>query len=157
MTRRDGWALWCVLLCGPGCGPRADPGQPGREVIEEPGPPPHAEAPARPAGARRSGQVSRADLNQVLDAGPGAFLARAEVKARLVKGQFHGWEVIRTPYPDIDLVAGDVLLAVNGRVLEHPVDLEQLWNDLRAAKAIDVDVERGGSRFALRFTVVPAP
>jgi hypothetical protein len=35
------------------------------------------------------------------------------------------------------------------------VDLERLWRDLRAANAIDVDVDRGGRKFALRFSVVP--
>lgn len=138
-----------------GCGPRVQPAQPGEE-IEDPGAPRAEPDPAAPTAARRTGEVARADLNHVLDAGPGAFLGRAEVKARLVKGQFHGWEVVRSPYPDIDLVVGDVVLSVNGRVLEHPVDLERLWNDLRAANAIDVDVERGGRRFALHFAVVPA-
>jgi hypothetical protein len=103
----------------------------------------------------RDGQVARADLNRLLDAGPGAFLARAEVKARVVKGQFHGWEVVRTPYPELDLRPGDVILSVNGSILEHPVDLERLWTDLRAANAIAVDVERGEKRFALRFSIVP--
>jgi hypothetical protein len=155
-----------LLAIAPGaCGPRAgqpDPGpgpgreEPGREEIEE-------RAAAHAAGdtvsgaarPRRSGEIARADLNRVLDAGPGAFLGRAEVKVRLARGAFRGWEVVRPPYPEIDLVAGDVVLSVNGRILEHPVDLERLWSDLRAASAIDVDVERAGGRFALRFAVVP--
>jgi S1-C subfamily serine protease len=147
----------CALAIGvalAGCGPRVQPVRPGEE-IEDPSAP-RAQPDPAPTGARRSGEVARTDLNHVLDAGPGAFLGRGEVKARLVKGQFHGWEVVRSPYTDIDLVAGDVVLSVNGRVLEHPVDLERLWNDLRAANAIDVDVERGGRRFALHFAVVPA-
>jgi S1-C subfamily serine protease len=144
------------------CGSRTpESGQPG-EVIEEPAAPAELAEETAPAaggatqkGPRRNGEVARADLNRVLDAGPGAFLGRAEVKARLVKGQFRGWQVVRAPYTEIDLVPGDVVLAVNGRALEHPVDLERLWSDLRAANAIDVDVERSGQRFAIRFAVVP--
>lgn len=152
------WALALAALAAvAACGGRSPPPESADEV-EDPAEArdlgePSGGAPA--SGPRRGGEVARADLNHVLDAGPGAFLARTEVKVRLVKGQFGGWRVVRSPYPDIDLVAGDVVLAVNGRSLEHPVDLERLWRDLRAANSIDVDVERRGQKFALRFAVVP--
>lgn len=147
---------------------RAPPASPASEEVEDPNAAraAAAESAAEDTGAtaaegaavdpsKHGGQIARFDLNRVLDAGPGAFLARAEVKARLVKGQFRGWQVVRSPYTQIDLVAGDVVVSVNGRTLEHPVDLEKLWRDLRAANRIDVDVDRGGRRFALRFAVVP--
>jgi S1-C subfamily serine protease len=144
-----------VVLCA--CGPRGQ--KPAVEQVEEPD---AARDPSVERGegsttspSRRAGEIARTDLNRVLDAGPGAFLARTEVKARLVKGQFRGWRVVRSPYSEIDLVPGDVVMSVNGRTLEHPVDLERLWRDLRAANAIKVDVDRGGQRFALSFAVVP--
>ncbi len=151
-------ALAVLAAVAAACGGRSPPPETAEDV-EDPAEAravgePEAGAPAS-GSPRRGGEVARVELNQVLDAGPGAFLARGEVKVRLVKGQFGGWRVVRTPFPDIDLVAGDVLLSVNGRRLEHPVDLERLWSDLRAANTIDVDVERRGQRFALRFAVVP--
>jgi hypothetical protein len=141
------------------CGAHAPPADPVTEEVEDP----NAARTAATETARNAkstptphgGQIARVDLNRVLDAGPGAFLARTEVKARVVKGQWTGWQVVRSPYAQIDLVPGDVVLAVNGRTLEHPVDLERLWRDLRAANTIAVDVDRGGRRFALRFAVVP--
>ncbi len=146
-----------LAACG---GARSRPPDQPPEEVEEPA---AAQAAVRGEEAshesapspRRKGQVERADLNRVLDAGPGAFLARSEVKARVVKGQFHGWEIVRSPYPELDLKPGDVILSVNGTILEHPVDLERLWTDLRAANAIAVDVERGDKRFALRFAIDP--
>jgi len=150
-------AVCAVALAA--CGSRAPPDKPGVEQIEDPAAARTAVAESAPgadaATSPRDGQIARADLNRVLDAGPGAFLARAEVKARLQKGQFRGWQVVRSPYTKIDIVPGDVLLSINGRTLEHPVDLERLWRDLRAANKIDVDVDRGGRKFALRFSVVP--
>ena len=151
--------LTLALVVPAACGSRAPPANPGVEQIEDPEAARTAAAESGPESktepSRQGGEIARADLNRVLDAGPGAFLARTEVKARLVKGQFRGWQVVRSPYTQIDLVPGDVVMSVNGRTLEHPVDLERLWRDLRAANAIEVDVDRGGRRFALRFAVVP--
>ncbi len=162
-TRRAALELFPVLaavgaVALAACG-SAPPASSGVEQVEQPEDARAAAAESAPgadsATSPRDGKIARADLHRVLDAGPGAFLARAEVKARLDKGQFRGWQVVRSPYSKIDIVPGDVLLSINGRTLEHPVDLERLWRDLRAANAIDVDVDRGGRKFALRFSVVP--
>jgi hypothetical protein len=114
---------------------------------------------AAPAGVsgprRRSGQLDRGALDRVLAAGPGRFLHRVEVKAHLVGGEFRGWQVVRTPFDDIDLVPGDIVLEVNGHTLEHPLELKVLWDELARADAIAVSVERDGDRFGLRFAVVP--
>lgn len=111
-------------------------------------------APAPPR--RRSGEIRRADLERVLEAGPGRLLARVEVKASVTAGRFTGWEVVRNPWADVDLVAGDVILSVNGRTLEHPLELKVLWDDLRTASSIAVEVKRKGTTFALDFAIVPA-
>jgi type II secretory pathway component PulC len=92
----------------------------------------------------------------VLEAGPGRLLARVDVKASVTGGRFIGWEVVRNPWDDVDLVAGDVILSVNGRTLEHPLELKVLWDDLRKANAIAVEVDRKGEKLRLDFTIVPA-
>ncbi len=123
----------------------------------EPASPPAAAkkaAPARPR--RRSGEIARAELERVLEAGPGRLLARVEVKASVTGGRFIGWEVVRNPWGDVDLVAGDVILSVNGRTLEHPLELKVLWDDLRKSNAIAVEVDRKGEKLRLEFTIVPA-
>ena len=111
-------------------------------------------APAVPR--RRTGEIQRAELERVLQAGPGRLLARVRVKANVTGKRFNGWEVVRIPWPSVDLVAGDVVLAVNGRTLEHPLELKVLWDDLRKANAIAVEVDRKGEKFALTFDIVPA-
>lgn len=150
-------AALALGACLGACAARSpDPAAPG-EAASDPAPA-RDPLPGGPAGRPvRQGTVSRGEVDRVLDAGPGAFLGRTEVKARLDRGVFRGWEVIRPPFPEVDLVAGDVVIAVNGRALERPGDLEQLWTDLRAADAIEVSVERDGKRFTLRFAVVPGP
>ena len=105
----------------------------------------------------RGGTITRARLDEVLAAGQGKFLSTVEVKARVVEEDFGGWEVVRTPWSDVDLRPGDVVLAVNGRSLEHPSDLNLLWDDLRTAEAITVEVDRTGERFSLEFVISSAP
>jgi S1-C subfamily serine protease len=105
----------------------------------------------------RGGTITRIELDEVLQAGQGKFLSTVEVKARVVEEDFAGWEVVRTPWNDVDLRPGDVVLAVNGRALEHPSDLNLLWADLRKASAITVEVDRGGERFSLEFVISSAP
>lgn len=105
---------------------------------------------------QRTGEIQRTELDRVLEAGPGRLLARVQVKANVTGKRFNGWEVVRVPWPGVDLVAGDVVLAVNGRTLEHPLELKVLWDDLRKANAIAVEVDRKGEKFALKFDIVPA-
>jgi S1-C subfamily serine protease len=116
------------------------------------GPPPDA-APIVP---RREGTVPRAALEAVLAAGPGRFLGTLEVRARLVGRRFTGWEVVRAPWPDVDLAPGDVVVAVNRRTLERPLELQSLWAELATAPEVVAEVERGEERFALRFALEPA-
>ncbi len=120
--------------------------------------PASAKPAARPAPAvprRRKGEIPRADLDRVLEAGPGRLLGRVKVKANVTRGRFNGWEVVRNPWADVDLVTGDVILTVNGRTLEHPLELKVLWDDLRKANAIAVEVLRKGEKFGLEFAIVP--
>ena len=152
---------------GAGCGrPGPDPTAPddGRLLdLEDPettgrAAPERADAAAPAVPRRREGTIARADLDRVLDAGPGRFLARVEVKARSSEGRFTGWEVVRSPWAHVDLQPGDVVVRVNGRSLEHPLELKLLWEDLRRAPVLEAQVERGEERFALRFTITsPAP
>lgn len=160
-------AVMLVLVSVLGCGARStgadepliDPEDPDVSgARREGGAQEGAPADVAPEGPRvRAGTIARKDLDGVLDAGQGRYLSTVEVKARVVDGAFGGWEVVRTPYADVDLRAGDVVLSVNGRSLEHPLDLDLLWKDLRKADAITVEVDRAGDRFSLEFVVSSAP
>ncbi len=107
-----------------------------------------------PAPPSESGIVRRADLNAVLDAGIGRFLARVEVEAMLVNDRFQGWRIVRFYAEGIDLLPGDVVVAVNGHRCERPDDLGDLWESLRFSKEIVVELLRGEARRELHFRVV---
>jgi S1-C subfamily serine protease len=110
------------------------------------------------AGLRRSGTLARGELDQFLDAAPGAFLQRVEPEPRFVQGRFAGWR-IKAFFPgdarfaSVDLQAGDVVTRVNGKLLERPEHLMDMWQALRSSRELVVDVERGGKAHTLRWTI----
>src|SRR5690606_24932453 len=115
-------------------------------------------APApEPARRLRELTIHRDQVDPVLAAGPGRFLATFEVRARVIAGRFTGWQIVRAPWPRIDLIAGDVVVRINRRTVERPLELEPLWTELKTADALDLEVERGGEAFALRVAIAAAP
>jgi S1-C subfamily serine protease len=132
-----------------------------------------APAPARPAAAPRSGPaaaapgkgvrtgtIARARLVAVLDAGPGTFLRQLEVAPRLAGNRFVGWQLVELldrsgPLHDVDVAPGDVLLAVNGKPVARPEQLQALWDSLRTANEVTAQLRRGDQPLELRFTVEP--
>src|SRR5690606_34765186 len=119
-----------ACACGPKVAPQmsafdeelpAEPAEPtATEVVDAPAEPPRPEAP--PGKGLRTGTIERAKLIAVLDGGPGALLRQLEVTARMDGKRFIGWQLVQLldrtgPLVDVDLVPGDVLLAVNGRPL----------------------------------------
>ena len=116
-----------------------------------------------PAGSgRRAGTIERAALVPVLDAGPAAFLSWFDVEADSRDGRFVGWRLVRVrpagrALAELDLVPGDVLVAVNGRPLARPDHLEALWRELYGAGAVVAEIRRAGERFTLRFTIEGEP
>ncbi len=108
----------------------------------------------------RTGTIPRDRLNAVLDAGPGQFLRQVEVTARLVGDRFVGWQLVELvdrsgPLVDVDVVPGDVLLAINGKPLSRPDQLQTIWDSLRTANAVQAQMWRGDAKFTLDFTIDP--
>ena len=140
--------LLLVFVCA--CGGSSPP-PPSEPLITEEMVPPPAALPPRPAAP----VLTRTALNSALDAGPGAFLARVDVRAARAAGRFAGWEIVSLwPNARIELRPGDVVLAVNGRTLERPESLPSLFKELRAAREVVVDYRRGLERLEARFPVV---
>jgi hypothetical protein len=116
---------------------------------------------AAPAGkGLRTGTIARARLVAVLDAGPGTFLRQLEVAPRMAGDRFVGWQLVQLldrggPLHDVDVVPGDVLLAVNGKPLARPEQLQALWDSLRTANEVTAQLRRGDQPLELRFTVEP--
>ncbi|MEO6954715.1 MAG: hypothetical protein ABI321_23145 [Polyangia bacterium] len=108
---------------------------------------------------RSSGTITRAELVAVLDAAPGRFLAHVDTEPHFVSGRFHGWTLASffpgdTRFEAVDLEPGDVVLTVNGRSIEKPDQLMQVWDSLRRERALIVVVERGGVPHQLRYEIL---
>jgi hypothetical protein len=130
------------------------------DAIDEPKQKTYAELPEAPPGELlREGTISRAALTPILAAGPGPLLAHFEVSAELDDGnRFLGWRLVafdpkHRDFDGVDLVPGDILVALNGVALSKPKDLQDVWDGLAAAPAIVADIQRGDSRFQLRWTI----
>lgn len=158
--------LCCALLAA--CGPKVAPKTSAfdEEIATEAAPPPPAApvAPARPEAppgkGLRSGTIERARLVAVLDNGPGAFLRQLEVAPHMDGNRFVGWELIQLldrngPLVDVDVVPGDVLLAINGKPLSRPDQLQTLWDSLRTANELRAQLWRGDARLELAFEIEP--
>jgi hypothetical protein len=161
-------ALLCLALltaCGPKVAPKASfdeelPKDP--QTDSAPAPTAVVERPVAPPGkGLRSGTIERANLIAVLDGGPGNFLRQVEVTPRMDGNRFVGWQLVQLldkkgPLVDVDLVPGDVLLAVNGQPLSRPDQLQSLWDSLRTANELRAQLWRGTDKLELAFAIDPA-
>jgi hypothetical protein len=167
-TVRDMRAVLALMLfcaCGPKVAPQApsfDEDLAGTEVAEPteqaPAEPQRPEAP--PGKGLRTGTIERAKLVAVLDGGPGQFLRQLEVTPRMDGERFVGWQLVQLldrdgPLVDVDVVPGDVLLAINGKSLTRPDQLQALWDSLRTANEVRAQLWRGDSKLELAFAVEP--
>jgi hypothetical protein len=122
------------------------------------------ERPVAPPGkGMRSGTIARDHLIAVLDAGPGPFLRNFEVTAKMNGDRFVGWELVQllsqpnaqNMLYDVDLVPGDVLLAINGKPISRPDQLQTVWESLRTSNQVTAELWRGNTKLTLDFTVEP--
>lgn len=116
---------------------------------------------ATPGKGLRSGTIARDRLVAVLDAGPAQFLRQLEVTPRMSGERFVGWQLVQLldhtgPLHDVDVVPGDVLLAINGKPLSRPDQLQTLWDSLRTANTVQAQLWRGDAKLTLEFAVEPA-
>ncbi|MEO8549251.1 MAG: hypothetical protein ABI678_04740 [Kofleriaceae bacterium] len=159
--------LFALALCA--CGPKVDPKGPLDEDLgdkttvanTEAAPAPTEQRPEAPTGkGERTGTIARAKLLAVLDGGPGAFLRQVEVTPRMDGQRFVGWQLVQLvdhagPLVDVDVAPGDVLLAVNGKPLSRPDQLQSVWDGLRSANTITAQLWRGNAKFELQFAIDP--
>jgi type II secretory pathway component PulC len=162
-------SLAFVALAHGACGPAVsnlprtldDEAESHKAAPAAPAPVDEAPREAAPAGkALRMGTIARARLIAVLDAGPGMFLRQLEVSPRMAGDRFVGWQLVQLidragPLGDVDVAPGDVLLAINGKPLERPDELQRLWDSLRTANELKAQLARGDARLELRFTIDP--
>jgi type II secretion system protein C len=102
--------------------------------------------------------IQRVALDEVLDAGLGAFLGRVRTEPSMDGNRFVGFRVValqdQALFTNVDLLPGDVILSVNGHSIERPDDAFTAWTGLRVASEITLAVLRDGQRRDLRFPIV---
>jgi hypothetical protein len=107
----------------------------------------------------RPGVLRRAAVARVVDRGLGQWLSQVEVKALRRSRKFTGWQVIQL-YPNdpcyraVDVQRGDVVTRVNGASLEKPDQANQVFQGLRTAPALEIDLLRQGVARRVSLTIV---
>ncbi|HEY0194236.1 MAG TPA: hypothetical protein VGC42_24140 [Kofleriaceae bacterium] len=163
---RAGWLVLVIAACSPKgpSGPMLredDPELRGARPANDPAPAPDEHRTEAPPGkGLRTGTIARARLVAVLDAGLPVFLQQVEVDARTQGNKFVGWQLVQLldktgPLHDLDLVPGDVLLAINGQAISRPEQAQQVWDGLRTANQVTAQLWRGTQQLELRFTIDP--
>jgi S1-C subfamily serine protease len=141
----------CVVACGPSYPESEYPTAPPAGVSAS------ADdfAPAPP------GALWRRDVDEVVDAGLGKFLQRAELRAQLHEGTFVGFRVLELRPPawwqGVDLVPGDVITQVNGMPIEQPTEAHAAFESLRKSDKLVVSYLRDGAARELSYSIIQKP
>lgn len=165
-------AIACVLAFACRREPTTPPPEPSTDEADAQdetavdAPAPIADAPTvAPLPADRPARtIYRAELDRALARGPGWLLGQLDPSPMKTDGRFVGWRIgeVFPDAPDLcppgcDLVAGDVILAVQGDALATPQALEAMIARLDGLMSLEVDRIRAGTRERVRYAIVDAP
>jgi hypothetical protein len=113
----------------------------------------------RPLGVEvNAGVIERRVLDAELSAGIGRFLRQVRTEPAFSKGRFLGWRVLEL-FPkrsDIRvqvLRPGDTVLRVNGRAVERPEEFKVVWDSLKEAHELVLDIVREGHSSRLHYAI----
>jgi len=125
---------------------------------------PAESAPAAAAPAKQpvpEGSLDRDGVVEIVDQGLGVFLQRVTVEPSLEDGRFQGFRVLglapQNFWGDVDVRVGDVIVAVNDRSVESPIEAYEVFESLRVAPELRVSLVREGEPRQLIFPIVGAP
>ncbi len=107
--------------------------------------------------APRSGTISRGDMNKVLADGPAALLGKVMTEPFFKNGKFIGFRITEFTgnIPEmIDLRSGDVVLEVNGRMIERPESYYEIFQELKVAGEIRFKLLRDGQEQSIAYPIV---
>ena len=127
-------------------------------MVDTAPPPPAPAAPTCTAFAR-PGVLKRSALTPALNGSLGRWLSGVQVDPSVQKGRFRGW-VVRSLHPEdvcyrqVDVRPGDVVVRVNGKSIERPEQANEIFQSLRTAPALEVELVRDGAPMKLAFPIV---
>lgn len=107
------------------------------------------------------GVLSRGELVAFLERGPAHLLGQVPVMPVLDGEDLLGYEIKaffpRSPvFHRVDIAAGDVVTAVNGNKMERPEHLFELYESLRSAPRLQIDVIRNNELRTLTWEIEDA-
>jgi len=105
----------------------------------------------------RTFSVSRQDYEAFFGLPPASVLSRMALDPIRDGVQLLGYRVVElyVPFEGVDLIEGDIIVSVDGRIIQTPDAYFQRWSALREASGCDVVVQRGMERFTLSWRVQP--
>jgi len=111
-------------------------------------------------GIRKAGDgdfvVDRRVIENSMD-NMGQLMRQARIMPHLVNGQIDGFTVSRIKndslYSNIGLQNGDVIKKINGIEFSGPEDFLKVFEVLRSARSIDIEVLRGGKNQAMSYSI----
>lgn len=104
------------------------------------------------------GTIPRWRMQAELNRGIGRFLREVHVHRVLSHGHFVGWKLLslfasRAEVRVQGVKTGDVLLRVNGASVERPEAFKAVWDGLRSADEITLDIERAGQPTRVHYKI----
>jgi len=126
----------------------------------DPSPPDDAVVEAPAGDDALTGAVTREGLGRMLGPGPGHFfgLVTVEGVGDEATSRFQGWRIENLPTDTpgwLDVRVGDVVTGVNGITpLEQPEDAIRVYEVLRVASEVRIDLLRDGERRAVRVPIL---
>lgn len=173
---RPGWlvvaALFAASSCAKGQSPRSDDPDDGARLIDEQqatsqlgtdwGDPDQAAQPLGQGPVRAPGTLFRSDLLRATgDKKPGYLMRQLAPKAFRPDGRFRGW-VLDKVWPDdpqicgtgCDVMPGDIILSVNGRIIARPEQLSDLMDTIDTITRLEVKLIRNNELVELGYDIV---
>jgi type II secretory pathway component PulC len=102
-------------------------------------------------------QLKRADVKAAIDKGLGVLLQNVAVEdyPAFKEGRFYGFRLkALNPEWAVDLRPGDVIVKVNGQVIEHPEEADAALRSLEKASSLKIEYEREGKVRVLELPIV---
>lgn len=149
-------AVVLIPLVAIACGGSPEPktaDSPKTSTTSASNPPPSDPMPARAPIT----QLKRADVKVAIDKGLGVLLQNVLVEdyPAMKDGRFYGFRLkALNPGWVVDLKPGDVIVRVNGQVIEHPEEADAALRSLEKAASLKIDYEREGKMRTLELPIV---
>ncbi len=108
------------------------------------------------------GTIDRLLLERALAAGPGWLLSEVPLQPTFAaKHKFSGFKLLSVFRNDpkvlrYGILPGDIVRSVNGQKIVTPGDLLLVFERLKTADTLEIDVQRAGVDQQFRFPIVPA-